>query len=520
LGATASGGSAWVQGGDCRSDHQVSSSVSASSFALQRRVACGLVCASLLGRSALAEAPRLGVGDSTLPGYFRVPVVAAASPGALVGAGVGYGFTESQAAARGSHHRVGGRVGAGLTPLPWLGFSFGTTLRHDRHADVGLGPDEGTVLDSDALLLAGVELWDELHLGAGAAGHFARGDELGNSLMRPALTLELLAAYVPDALPFSVGFAGGYRLDRTGGSLAHAAEYSDGDRMALLVSDFDALVAGIGASYRLRQTELLAELGGDVLIGSGAPPFAQSPLRVTLGARQDLSEALSLRLEADTSLSARGPLAPGEPLYPIEPRVQVGIGMAYRLLDWATPAPEPAASVLRRPPPPPAAPGSLLVNVTTLDGFPLSDARVELASGGASRPVPHDELQRYRLADIAPGELELRVGAERLATVTRRVRVEPGRTLVVDVQLSPAARSGQIRGLVRSFDGKGLKARIQLEPLGTSLSTDASGGFSVDVPPGRYAVVIDAPGHGRQTRRVEVGEDGVVIVNADLRRAQ
>jgi len=88
------------------------------------------------------------------------------------------------------------------------------------------------------------------------------------------------------------------------------------------------------------------------------------------------------------------------------------------------------------------------------------------------------------------------------------------------VQLSPAARSGQIRGLVRSFDGKGLKAKIQLEPLGTSLSTDAAGNFSVDVPAGRYDVVINAPGHGRQTRQVEVGEDGVVIVNADLRRAQ
>ena len=102
--------------------------------------------------------------------------------------------------------------------------------------------------------------------------------------------------------------------------------------------------------------------------------------------------------------------------------------------------------------------------------------------------------------------------------MTRRVRVEPGQTLVVDVQLSPAARSGQIRGLVRSFDGKGLKSRIRVEPLGTQLSTDAAGSFSVDVPPGHYDVVIEAPGHGRQTRGVDVGEDGVVIVNADLRR--
>jgi len=162
----------------------------------------------------------------------------------------------------------------------------------------------------------------------------------------------------------------------------------------------------------------------------------------------------------------------------------------------------------------------LLVNVTTLDGFPLSDARVEVTNARTARPVPHEELARYRLSGVAPGELELSVGGERLATVTRRVRVEPGQTLVVDVQLSPAVRSGQIRGLVRSFDGKGLKAKIRVEPLGASMTTDAQGGFSVEVPAGHYDVVIEAPHHGRQTRGVDVGADGVVIVNADLRRAR
>jgi hypothetical protein len=330
-------------------DDQVFSRESVSSFALQRRAACGLVCASLLCSSASAEAPRLGVGDSLLPGYFRVPVVALASRGALVGAGVGYAFTESQAAAPGTHHRVAGRVGLGLTPLPWLGVSLGTNLRHDRHADVGLGADQGTVLDSDATLLVGDELGD-VHLGAGLAGHFARGDELGRSLLHPALGVELLAAYVPDELPISIGVLAGYRFDSTGALLTHAAEYSEGDRLALLVSDFDAWIAGVGASYRLQQTELLAELGADVLVGGDAPSFSQSPLRASLGGRQQLTDALSLRLDADVSLSARAPRAPADPLYPIEPRVQVAFGMAYQLLDWETPAPEAPPAVLRRAP--------------------------------------------------------------------------------------------------------------------------------------------------------------------------
>jgi len=49
--------------------------------------------------------------------------------------------------------------------------------------------------------------------------------------------------------------------------------------------------------------------------------------------------------------------------------------------------------------------------------------------------------------------------------------------------------------------------------------TDAEGFFQIDVPPGEYEVVIEAPGYVAQRRKAQVERQGVVIVNADLRKS-
>jgi hypothetical protein len=80
--------------------------------------------------------------------------------------------------------------------------------------------------------------------------------------------------------------------------------------------------------------------------------------------------------------------------------------------------------------------------------------------------------------------------------------------------------SGQVRGLVRAFDGKAIAARITVEPGGHQTRTDAQGFFQIDVPPGKYEVIIEAKGYAAQRRGVEVEKDGVLILNADLARGR
>lgn len=84
----------------------------------------------------------------------------------------------------------------------------------------------------------------------------------------------------------------------------------------------------------------------------------------------------------------------------------------------------------------------------------------------------------------------------------------------------PALPPGQIRGRVRSLRGAPIRARVEVVPLGQTLSTDDKGAFVIDVPPGRYSVVVRAEGYEEQERPAEVEQNGVTILVIDLRRAK
>jgi hypothetical protein len=86
---------------------------------------------------------------------------------------------------------------------------------------------------------------------------------------------------------------------------------------------------------------------------------------------------------------------------------------------------------------------------------------------------------------------------------------------------------GQIRGLVRSLKGTALAADIRIEPEPTASAETAppepqelraeEGRFEIDVAPGRYRVTIAAPGYKTQKREVDIEENGVTVLNVDLR---
>jgi uncharacterized membrane protein len=208
---------------------------------------------------------------------------------------------------------------------------------------------------------------------------------------------------------------------------------------------------------------------------------------------------------------------------PIEPRVLLSIGLRFGTgssapLVTAAP-PQPAAPAPLAAAPPPRQPIKLELTLVDDQGQPLQRATVTLIQGERETPLTEAEPGRYRHDDVPPGAGRLRIRADGFQPIERDVQVGGSPELRVDARAQQALPAGQVRGLVRSFRGKPLMAKVRVEPAGGEASTDAEGFFQIDVPPGPYEVVIEAPGYQSQRRAVKVEKQGVVIVNVDLGQA-
>jgi hypothetical protein len=127
------------------------------------------------------------------------------------------------------------------------------------------------------------------------------------------------------------------------------------------------------------------------------------------------------------------------------------------------------------------------------------------------------------LVEVAPRLailLGLSWGEARLLTPSPAVPTPPPPVPAPVVEELPSSR-GQLRGFVRSYGGRGLTATIRIAGRngGTPVQIESRGGnFERDLPPGSYDVVIEAEGFVTQRRRITIEENGVTLLNVDLRR--
>jgi hypothetical protein len=360
-----------------------------------------------------------------------------------------------------------------------------------------------------------------LRLGAELKGWLPGAEDAATTFGATSVDARLLfGAYFGGAI---AAVTAGYRLDRSAEAGERAPRLGFGDRAALGLSDFDAVLIGVGAVVPLGAVEILAEVSGDVLVGAGAPSVAASPLHATAGARWALSAPLSLELLVDGSLGKRPKVGATEPLVPIDPRIGGLIGLRYRFTPKraapvaATPTPHRVAPAVT---PPAAVPADAPFEVVLVDeqGVPVRGADVTLRSGEQSAPLTGDDAGRYRNEHVPKGPAKLVIKAPGYEPFERDVVVEPGKAMSLPAALKSLPPPSQVRGVVRTFGGRALVAKVRVEPLGVETTTDETGAFQVDVAPGSYDVTIEAPGYETQRRQVRVDAQGVVILNADLVR--
>src|SRR5579871_1256005 len=411
----------------------------------------GLVLASWPARGR-ADDDAWTIAPSAPHALGRVLMAGPAPTGPTLIATAGYGYTESVLGLGDAHHRLAGSLALDERPLAWLDLALRLDGRYDRSVIPGQPADTGLVGDPRLYVRVDRAWAGGLRLGV-RAGLWLPGRD-APSIDWSALTPELLgmARYVPCGGAVAVTVNAGYRFDRSARSAADAAQLSASDRVALEVSQFHEVLAGVAATVGRGRAQGLLEASADLLVGSGAPAAKASPIFVGGGGRFAVARNLRLEAELEISPSSRPDTSAAAPLVPIPPRFAGWLGLTYRF--GAATAP------------------------------PVSAPAPAPVTGPAAPPAPP---------------------------------VEPA------AAPEPGPPRGQIRGLVRSLKGTAVAAEIQIESQATAPPPEPrtlraeEGRFEIDVAPGRYWVTIASPGYKTQKRQVDVEENGVTVLNVDLR---
>ena len=415
-----------------------------------------------------------GVGDTAtaMPGVFRVGVPTPVPSGLRVAGSGGYGYTEAQpdTDADGAHHRLMGKLAGVFSPAP--AFLFGANLsgRYHKHPE----GDSGLVGDPTLMVR-----WLATDTAPTAASPWSFGVDFdlmmpggeAPSLIVDALTpsLSLLLSHTSGALTLAT--RAGYRLDNSAAAMEDIDRLSDSDRLALGLSEVDAALAGVGISYRSGNTEYLGELSADLLVGEGAPDMMQSPLRVGAGVRHAFSDTISGELFVDVTLSDRPALLPTDVVIPIEPRASIWLGLRFGSAAPTVASTETGDAVEDKPeeekPEETTGPAavevatsSAKVSVVDSNGVSIPGATVVVVQGDTKLSLKAGEDGVLSAEGIPLGKVTLKVSAESFVSQSINVTLEEGKTLETKIQMEPEIPPGQVRGLVRSFRGRGIAATI------------------------------------------------------------
>lgn len=482
-----------------------------------------LVCGGSGFARAQEDAGRapLSAVERVLPSGRR-----SAAPLSLAVSG-GYGYTESVLGASDAHHRMTGVLAVEAAPVRWLGAGLRLDGRYDRHAFAGAPSDDGWTGEPRLFARADHGVHPDVSLGARLSFWLPGGD--APSISTKATTAEAiaLASWSPGAGRTFLSTNVGYRLDRSARSVSDASKLARGDRVGLGVSQFDAVLVGAGVTHDgpSSRWRLFGEWTWDKLVGAGAPG-AGSPMRVGVGARLALSRTWAAETLAELGVGPRPQLGAGAPLVPVPPRLAVVVGLLTRFGDPPLAAAPVAAPVEVAAPVRPAAPARIEGRIV-FDGPIPSEAAVTVRAGGRQVGVAPDGEGRFVLQELPAGPAELEVAAPGYAPATSTVDLGAGEIARVELTLKRRLPVGQIRGIVRSFGGLGLAATIRVvgkdqtaAELAPAKTRAEDGVFQFNVQPGAYEVSIDAPGYETQRRNVRVEENGVTVLNVDLRRAR
>lgn len=167
--------------------------------------------------------------------------------------------------------------------------------------------------------------------------------------------------------------------------------------------------------------------------------------------------------------------------------------------------------VLKRP----TGPGKLKGKVLLADpDRPAAGA--EVAVEGGPKVTAGDDGS-YALPSVGPGPVALKFSATGYVPTEEVVQVPAEAEVTFDVKLSNKRPNAVLRGKVSAKTGVLISATVTVKQKKLSVNVSADGTFSIELPGGRYDIVVEAPGFRTQTRTIDVGYGDQTIYHFELR---
>ncbi len=287
---------------------------------------------------------------------------------------------------------------------------------------------------------------------------------------------------------------------------------------------YDQLSFGLGVEaplpYATPFVELTTQTAIGVAAGEGAGAgdygFGDSVVILTPGVRGSVGRGLSFDLGIDIGLAGTGggtgpdvgKLVVGQPYNPLW---AVQLGVSYTFSPFVA---ETQVEVREK-----SRAQGLVKGCVKSEGAPVLDAVVEYAGMSGPRILVDDNgCFQSPLVDV--GALTVRITHSDHQPKTETVEIRKDETTPLEVELVAAPRFGVFKGTAVDEDDATVDAVVEVAQGGTvKKSAKTTGGaFEVQLPPGKYQVVVKSPGFLQQGTAIIIEPLGKTTQNFMLKR--
>lgn len=476
----------------------------------------------LLAPLSVASAQHMDRNELGLSGGERVGWIDDGAPDLTVAARGGYGFIAEAEGEGGSHQRIDGGLTLAVRPISQLSIAAGMRGRFDFHPDDAMGSDSSGFGQPWLAARVGGML-GKLSLGLEARWDLYGADAPAVDVGASRLAFRGLVGYRAGNL--QLAFNVGYRIDGSDTPLRGQSTYRRGDAVSLAANGANAVLLGLAANYSFGVASAFLEASFEPFVGSDELGVGDSPLRIAAGARFSVTDALGIQVGLEAALQSREPVNFGA-LREVEPVIRIFAGLSYSIglgpeqaiaadaedmdaedMDADEPddadveEPEDTARHLRGVV---AGPEGAVAGaeVTILDAEGNIIAATTTDENGAYDVVVPEGAEGLRISVLRSGYAPLEADSSQSASLT----------------LTALPPTGALRGLVRDFRGRALRATIRVGEQ--EVQADRDGVFELELEAGTHPVSIRADGFATQDRSIEVEEGGVTVINIDMRRGR